>query len=88
MSTYEATVALLQGLSEEELTAIQAVARAFRAKAEEGSISGGNNEDTFYKPMTEEQLLDRIDLAIEHSKQGLGEDAHAVASQLRSEFAR
>ena len=74
MSTFEATVSMLEMLSENDLKVIQSVAAAFLEKYE------------MYQPQTEDQLLARIDTAIEHAQQGMLRDAKDISKELRSRY--
>ena len=78
MSTLDATVSLLEQLSDNELSAIQTIAKAF--------ISKGNNSSTVFKPQDEAELLKRIDAAIASAKKGDTVEATASVEMLRSEF--
>ncbi len=76
-STYDITVDMLQLLNDNELSAIQSVAKVF--------IMNPNVERP-YQPLTEEQLLERVDTALQHVKEGLYEDVESVEDSIRSEF--
>lgn len=77
MSTLDTTISMIQLLSDSDLEAIQGIAKAFLAKT---------NETAVYKPQTEEQLLARVDVSIEHAKRGMHEDVEIVESELIREF--
>ena len=74
-SALDRTVSLLQFLDEEELDIIQSVAREFIKKSQAA-----------YQPLTERQLLARIDTALDHVQQGMFQDAEDVENELRAEF--
>ena len=74
MSTLESTVSMLEMLSEKDLMVIQSVAAAFLEKYE------------MYQPQTEDQLLARIDAAIEHAQQGKLRDGREISSELRARY--
>lgn len=74
MSTFEATVSMLEMLSEKDLKVIQSVAAVFLEKYE------------IYQPQTEDQLLTRIDTAIGHAQQGMLRDANDISKELRSRY--
>lgn len=77
MSTLEATVCLLEQLSESELFAIQGVAREFISR---------NNESYLFKSQTEEELIKRIDTSIKAAQDGHITDANVLEKELREEF--
>ena len=76
-STYDATIDMLQLLNDSELSAIQSVAKVFIINP---SVARP------YQPLTEEQLLERIDTALKHINEGLYEDTELVEESLRAEF--
>lgn len=101
MTVLESTYAMVQLLSEKDLQVIKTVVEALLEKSDTDIENINNSQrsdalkeglpseallESFYQPQTEEQLLQRIDLSIEHCKQGLSRDGHEVVAELRSEF--
>lgn len=76
MTALESTVSLLRQLSEDELYAIQGVAKAF--------IANANNH--VFSPQTEDEFMMRIDASIANGKDGYYQDAAVVEEELRTEF--
>ncbi len=76
MSTYEATISLLEGLSEEQLIQVQNLARRYKQKAI-------NNP---FKEMSESELFRKIDQAIAHAENGLVLDANVSVRELRDKY--
>ena len=86
MSTYdlhrhnalvEKLKARMTELTLEELTAVNSVVEAF--------ISDRSAANP-YHPLTEEQLIERIDLSLEHVAQGLCQDSEEMEAELIREF--
>ena len=77
MTAYESTISLLQQLSDDELFAIQGVAKAFIKSA---------NSNRIFKPQTEDELLMRVDTSIANGKDGYYQDAAVAEEELRAEF--
>ena len=86
MSTYdlhrhnalvEKLKARMTELTLEELTAVNSVVEAF--------ISDRSAANPFH-PLTEEQLIERIDLSLEHVAQGLCQDSEEMEAELIREF--
>ena len=75
-SLLDTTTELLKYLNDEELAAIQSVARAFIIKSSE--------ED--YRPLTEEELAARIDEGLSDVEAGRYEDSDVVIEKLRKEL--
>ena len=75
---YRNTVRLLQMLSEEELDAIQSVAKVFLSD---------RMIDNPYSAKTKEALFSEIDEGIQQSNKGLYEDAESVEAELIEELA-
>ena len=76
-SVLDSTVDMLQMLNDNELQAIQSVAKVFIMKPQVMRP---------YQPLSEEQLLARVDTALEHISDGLYEDAEDVEKELISEL--
>ena len=76
-SELDYTISMLELLNDTELQAIQSVARIFIANP---------NVARPYQPMSEDQLLARIDTALEHIDAGLCQDAEVVEKELAAEF--
>ena len=86
MSTYdlrrynalvEKLKARMAELTYEELTAVNSVVEAF--------ISDRSAANP-YRPLSEEQLIERIDLSLEHVAQGLCQDSEKMEAELTAEF--
>ena len=76
MSTYEATVSLLEGLSEDQLIQVQNLARRYKQKAI-------NNP---FKAMSEDELFIKIDQAIAHAESGIVLDANVSVQEFREKY--
>ena len=76
-SILDSTIDMLQMLNDNELQAIQSVARVFIMKPQVMRP---------YQPLSEEQLLSHVDTALEHVSAGLYENAEDVEKELISEF--
>ena len=76
MSTYEATVSLLQGLSEDQLIQVQNLAKRYRRKTT-------NNP---FRAMSETELYSKIDQAIANADEGFVLDANASVQDLRNKY--
>lgn len=77
MSTLEATVSMLQSLPEAELLTIYDLTRRFYIK---------QNKDVEPKAMTEEQMLDKLEVSREHAAEGRMMDADIAISKLRTKY--
>ena len=73
----EKTNAMMLELTEDELQAIQSVAKVF--------IMNPSIERP-YRPLSEEQLFQRINMAIKHAEQGQCRDSAEVEADLSKEF--
>ena len=71
------TMGLLEMLNEDELRAIQTVARVFIAQ------SGGANP---FLPKTSAQIEERIDASLKQLEQGQYEDAEDVEKEIAAEY--
>ena len=69
--------AMLSALTDDELSAMETVAKTFlmNRAAEE-----------YPHPMTEQQLLERIDRSLAQAKSGMYQDAEEVEAELAAEF--
>ena len=67
----------LPELTMEELTAVNAVVEAF--------LSDHSSENP-YHPLTEKQLIERIDLSLTPVEQGLCQDSEEMEAELMAEF--
>ena len=76
-SVLDSTIDMLQMLNDHELQAIQSVARVFIMKPQ---------IERPYQPLSEDQLLARVDAALEHVSAGLYENAEDIEKELISEF--
>ena len=76
-SLLDSTIEMLGYLNNEELAAIQSVARAFISKS---------SEEEHYRPLTEEELTARIDASLADIAAGRYKDADVVVAELRKEF--
>ncbi len=77
MSTLEATVSILHSLSETDLLNIYDLARRVHLK---------QNKNTAPEPMTEEQLLRKLELSETHASEGKVMDADVAISKLRGKY--
>lgn len=77
MSTLDATVSMLKTLPESELLTIYDLTRRFYMKQEK-SVKP--------EPMTEQQMLDKLDLARKHAAEGKVMDADVAVSKLRGKY--
>ena len=69
------TIDMLSELNEYELNAVQSVIRVIISK-----------QDDYYKPLSEEDMLARIDTSIAQVEAGLAEDSEVVEDEIMSEF--
>lgn len=76
-SVFDSTVDMLQLLNDEELEAIQSVARVFIMNPQ---------VQRPYRHLTEDEMISRVDLALTHVWAGLYEDAEAVEAEIAAEF--
>lgn len=76
-SILDNTVDMIQMLNDDELQAIQSVARVFIAKP---------NSDRIYKPLTEDQIVKRIDASLEQVSAGMYEDSEIAEQEIIAEF--
>lgn len=77
MSTLDATVFMLKALPESELLTIYNLTRRFYMK---------QDKEAKRDPMTEQQMLDKLDLARKHASEGKVMDADAAVSKLREKY--
>ena len=77
MSTLEATVSMLQSLPEAELLAIHDLTRRLYIN---------QNKDVELKVMTEEEILDKLDVSRKHADEGRVIDADVAISKLRVKY--
>ena len=68
---------MMQELTQDELRAIQGVAKVFIMSP---------SADTPYRPLTEEQLCARIDQSLAHARRGQVQDVEDADIELMSEF--
>ena len=80
----EDTIEMLRKLDENELKALQSVIRVFISKDE----AEDDNElvKDYYKPLTEAELIERIDRAIAQADAGLAVDSEIVEAEIMAEF--
>ena len=76
-SMLDKTIDMIQILNDDELEAIQSVARIFIMNPQ---------IDRPYQRLSEEQLIARIDASLENVRKGLYEDADKVEADLIAEF--
>ena len=76
MSTLEATVQMLSKLSEPDLLAVQGVVKALVSKQEE----------SYYKAMTEEELMDELALGRRDAETGKMKAAETSVHDLREKY--
>ena len=77
MSTLDATVSMLKTLPEAELLTIYDLTRRFYIKQAKNAGP---------KPMAEEQMLEKLDLASQHAAEGKVMDADVAVSKLREKY--
>ena len=77
MSTLDATVFMLKALPESELLTIYNLTRRFYMK---------QDKEAKRDPMTEQQMLDKLDLARKHASEGKVMDADEAVSKLREKY--
>ena len=77
MSTLDATVSMLKTLPESELLTIYDLTRRFYIKQEKSTEPG---------PMTEQQMIEKLDLARKHASEGRVMDADVAVSKLRRKY--
>lgn len=71
------TTAMLSALTDDELSAMETVAKTFLMnRAAEG----------YPHPLTEQQLFERIDRSLSQAKSGMYQDAEEVEAELAAEF--
>ncbi|MBQ7658414.1 MAG: hypothetical protein IJS16_05465 [Butyrivibrio sp.] len=79
MSTkYKATVSMLRLLTDDELDAIQSVAKVF--------ISVKKNDNPF-SPKTEDELWASVEEGLKQADEGIYEDAETVEAEIMEELA-
>ncbi len=76
-SLLDSTIEMLGYLNNEELAAIQSVARAFISKS---------SEEEHYRPLTEEEFFTRVERGLADAKAGRYEDSDIVVERLRKEL--
>ena len=69
------TIDMLGELNQTELQAVQSVIRVIITK-----------QDDYYKPLSEEQLIARIDRAIDQVNEGMAVDSEIVEDELAAEY--
>lgn len=77
MSTLDATVSMLRTLPESELLTIYDLTRRFFIK---------QNKGTELETMTEDQILEKLDIARCHADEGRVMDADVAVSKLRMKY--
>ena len=77
MNTLDATVSMLKALPESELLTIYDLTRRFYIKQE---------KSTEPAPMTEQQMIEKLDLARKHASEGRVMDADVAVSKLRRKY--
>lgn len=77
MSTLEATISMLQTLPESELLTIYDLTRRFFIK---------QNKGTEFETMTEDQFLEKLDMARMHADEGKVMDVDGAISKLRTKY--
>ena len=69
------TIDMLSELNEYELNAVQSVIKVIISK-----------QDNYYKPLSEKELLSRIDSSLEQLDNGFVEDSEKMEDEISSEF--
>ena len=81
MSTYEATISLMKGLSENDLLVVNEFVKRLSSKSEE-------NKETMnpFHPLTREEIIEQLSLAHEHADNGMIMDAHKASDTIREKY--
>lgn len=77
MSTLEATVSMLETLPESELLAIHDMTRRFFIK---------HTAQNPLEPMTEQQMLEKLEVSRKHAEEGKMMDADVAISRIREKY--
>ncbi len=75
MSTLEATVSMLEKLSEEEINTIYEVTKSFFV-----------NRNNFFLPKKEDEIIRELGKTREHVEAGMTVDAKEVSNELRDKY--
>jgi hypothetical protein len=78
-TSLQTTMEMLRFLNDEQLAAIQTVARAFISDSRE-------QEREHYRPLSEEEFFARVNEGLEDIKNGRHEDINVVEKRLRKEY--
>ncbi len=81
MSTYDATISLMKQLPENDLIKIKEYVSRLLTKPEE-------RVETYnpYKPLTREEIIQRLDTARKHADEGKTMDAKLASANIRSKY--
>lgn len=85
LSILDVTCDLLSGLTDDELNAVQTVARAFIVNNHDYKLASGSGSDDTVVPFqaqSEAQLLERIDHSLSQIKEGNYRDSEEVEDEL------
>lgn len=78
MSLYDSTVEMLSLLSEDDLEAVNGIVKRFIIKKDE--------TDSFYKPLTKKEMMDKLAEGRAQIAAGLCEDSETMEKELAEEF--
>lgn len=81
MSTYEATISLIKGLSESDLLVVKEFVKRLTSKSE--IIRETNNP---FHPMTREEIIEQLSTAHEHADKGMIMEAHKASANIRDKY--
>lgn len=81
MSTYEATISLIKGLSENDLLVVKEFVKRLTSKSE--IIRETNNP---FHPMTREEIIEQLSIAHEHADKGMIMEAHKASAIIRDKY--
>lgn len=81
MSTYEATISLMQGLSENDLLVVKEFVKRLTSKSE-------MKKETLdpFRPMTREEIIEQLSIAHEHADKGMIMAAHTASDNIREKY--
>lgn len=81
MSTYEATISLIKGLSENDLLVVREFVKRLTSKTE---ITRETNNP--FHPMTREEIIEQLAIAHEHADKGMIMEAHKASENIRGKY--
>ena len=81
MSTYEATISLMKGLSENDLLVVKEFVKRLSSKSE---IKKETTNP--FHPMTREEIIEQLSIAHEHADKGMIMAAHKASDTIRGKY--